>query len=382
MDLSQKKKIAFICSGGAVKAAAFHAGVALALERVGFRFHGGTEGQLDAPRTIDPSRLIQVYVGSSAGSLVATYLAQGGRLKDLVALYRRDKNIEGIPGLKYRQMLAHRLTGPKGLFDFNNLFMAFLKNRSLQSPFSTHGIRDYLSQHVIQTDKFSGLKPDLFVVATEVNEMRKVVFSRYKSAPASSYLEYRNDVSVSDACAASMALPPIYHPYTIQIEGKGRDYFDGEIQEPLSAHIGRDVDCDLVICSYTHQAIRVPQGQSISSKGMLSVSLQAIYQSIEQKIRVARGYRKQEKKLLDTVHKFFKQNNLSQELEEKLCQELEARMTYKSHMDYIYIHPKASDVQMFNLPHFSMNRKHTETIVKKGYLAGLSSMRGLKTQLD
>ena len=90
--------------------------------------------------------------------------------------------------------------------------------------------------------------------------------------------------------------------------------------------------------------------------------------------------RKREKKLLDTVHKFFKKNGLSSDLEEKLCAELEARMTYKSHIDYIYIHPRASDVQMFNLPHFSMNRKHTEKIVKRGYVAGLSAMRGLKTQ--
>jgi hypothetical protein len=126
------------------------------------------------------------------------------------------------------------------------------------------------------------------------------------------------------------------------------------------------------------------QQESISKKGMLAVSLQAIYQSLEEKIQVARGYRQKEKSLLDHVHKFFKKNNLDPLLEEKLCEELEARMSYKSHIDYIYIHPKSSDLDMFTMPHFSLNRMHTENIVKKGYLAGLSAIKGfeLKSQLD
>lgn len=377
MDLSSKKKIAFICSGGAVKAAAFHTGVALSLERLGFRFYGGTLSSMVDKAHFDPSRSIKVFVGSSAGSLVATFLAQGGSLKELLAIYRNDKSVGGIPGLKYHQMLSPRIQSAASFFNLDNLFLRALKNRSLQSPFSTKGIRDYLIEHVIQSDKFSDLESDLFVVATELNEMKKVVFSRYKSAPASANLEYRNDVSVSDACAASMSLPPLYHPYSIQIDGESRDYIDGEIQEPLSSHIGRDIDCDLVICSYTHQPVRLLKGETFADKGMLAVSLQGIYQSIEQKIRESRGKRSRERALLDHVHRFCKENGIRESLEDKLCSEIEARMTYKSHIDYIYIHPRASDLSMFMMPHFSMNRAHTENIVKRGYVAGLGALRGI-----
>ena len=103
--IGPKKKIAFVCSGGAVKAAAFHVGVAMALEQQGFRFLGGLqEGQFEGLPP-DLSKSIRVYVGSSAGSLVTTLLAQGGNLRDLQSSFRTDPDASGIPGLRYFEML-------------------------------------------------------------------------------------------------------------------------------------------------------------------------------------------------------------------------------------------------------------------------------------
>jgi predicted acylesterase/phospholipase RssA len=381
IDLSKKTKVAFVCSGGAVKAAAFHVGVALALEHNGFRFLGGTHENSDESPTLDPSRTVQVYVGSSAGSLVSTFLAQGGKLKELLASFRDEPSVQSVPGLKYWEMLYPRVRSRLELFSFDNFLLNMLRNRTLQSPFSTQGIARYLRTHVIKSDRFSELEADLFVVATEVNQSRKVVFGKYKSAPPEPHLEYRNDVSVSDACAASMALPPVYHPYSIQIDGQRRDYFDGEIREPLSSHVARDMDCDLIICSYTHQPIRVPPGkESLADRGIQQVTLQAIYQAIEQKIQSSRGTRQREKALIDKVHRFFKEKNLPQELCDELVQELEARMSYKANVDYIYIRPKATDAEMFLLPHFSLKRAKTERIVRTGFIAARSALRSLKTE--
>ena len=376
IDLSRKRKIAFVCSGGAVKAAAFHVGVALALEQKGFRFSGGLlEGRAEGFEA-DPSRSIRVYVGSSAGSLVATLLAQGGRLKDLQASFRQNLENTGIPGLKYWEMLFPRVRSPKDFLGFDNFLLGMLRNRSVQSPFTTDGITNYLRAHIIRSDRFSDLDADLFIVSTELNQSRKVVFGKYKSAPIEPHLEYRNDVSVSDACAASMALPPMYHPYSIQIGREKRDYFDGEIREPLSEHVARDIGCDLIICSYTHQPLRLsPARGTLASKGMHQISLQAIYQAIEQKIQSARGYRAREQALIERVRKFFKEKNLSMEACDELVAELEARMTHKSDVDYIYIHPRPNDTDMFLSSHFSLDRSKTERIVKKGYLAAMNSLR-------
>lgn len=377
IDLQNKKRIAFVCSGGAVKAAAFHVGVAMALEQKGFHFAGGPVESTEDIRT-PPSKTIQVYVGSSAGSLVATYLAQGNQLRDLAASFRADRSTEGVPGIKYWEMLFPRIRSPLDLLSGNNYLFKMLRNATLQSPFGTEGIARYIRQQVIKTDRFSELAADLFVVATEVNQSRKVVFGKYKAAPIDPNLEYRDDVSVSDACAASMALPPIYHPYRIQIEGQPRDYYDGEILEPLSNHIARDTGCDLIICSYTHQPLRIPPNKkSIAELGVQHVTLQALYQVIEQKIQRSRSSRQKERAILDFVRNFFREKNLDATLGQELVDHLESRMSYKTNVDYLYIHPRPSDTEMFMLPSFSLNRNKTESIVKRGFLAAMTALKGI-----
>jgi predicted acylesterase/phospholipase RssA len=382
IDLASKKRVGLVCSGGAVKAAAFHVGVAMALEHQGFEFAGGTVGSRVDEAAASPSKSIQVYVGSSAGCLVATFLAQGGKLSDIVGSFLNESTGDGIPGLKVWQMLSPRMRSKFDFLSFDNFLLSMFRKRVVQSPFTTQGIANYLKSHVLATERFHELTSDLFIVTTELNQSKKVIFSRYKAGPAQPTIEYRNDVAISDACAASMALPPIYHPYTLQIDGERRDFFDGEIREPLSSHVARDMGCDLIICSYTHQPIRLPNSQgSLADRGLQQVVLQAIYQAIEQKIQSARSKRTEEKALIDTVARFFKDKNLSPMLCDELVGEIEARMTYKANLDYVYIRPKPSDIDMFLAPHFSLKRKTTERIVKKGFLAAIQALRGLKTGL-
>lgn len=379
IDLSSKRKVAFICSGGAVKAAAFHVGVALAMEHDGFVFEGGLADKNSELGSVDPSKLIKTYVGSSAGTLLTTYLANGGNLSDILHTFQNDPSSQGIPGMKYWEMLSPRVRRPWDVMGWNTFLLKMLKGQMLQSPFSTEGIVRYLHQHILKTNSFAELRSDLYVVTTEVNRPRKVIFGKQKISSADPSYQYRNDVSIADACAASMSLPPIYHPYPIQIEGKKRDFYDGEIWEPLSAHIGRDLGCDLVICSYTHQPLRVPsnRSESVADMGVENITLQAIYQAIEQKIRAARGTRRRERDIVEHIYKFFRANDLSSELCDKLISEVEDRMIYKPHIDYIYIHPRATDIEMFRAAHFSLNRRTTEEVVRKGYIAGRIAMRDL-----
>src|SRR5947209_5838787 len=78
--------------------------------------------------------------------------------------------------------------------------------------FSTSGIEKYLREDVLPSNDFQSLEPDLFIVATQLNHSRKVVFGKYKYTPEDKTTIYMNDVSVSNACAASTALPPIFAP--------------------------------------------------------------------------------------------------------------------------------------------------------------------------
>ena len=92
IQIGPKRKIAFVCSGGATKAGAFHLGVALALQEHGFKFYGGLQpaaGSAAAPGPMD----ISTYVGSSAGSIISTYLAAGYSLDNIFDsfLHRKTK---------------------------------------------------------------------------------------------------------------------------------------------------------------------------------------------------------------------------------------------------------------------------------------------------
>ena len=379
IDFSQKKKIGFVCSGGAVKAAAFHVGVAMALENIGFQFLGREQEGSGGPFNVNASRTVQTYVGSSAGALVAVYLAQGGKLKDLQASFAKGSSTDAIPGLKYWEMLSPRVKSASDLLGFDKLLSGLFRSKSIPSPFSTEGVAKYLKSHVIHSDRFDELASELFIVGTELNRPTKTVFGKYKSVPEEQHVEYRNDVLISDASAASMSLPPLYHPYQIEIEGKKRYYYDGEIREPLSSHIARDVGCDLIICSYTHQPLRLPaDSDEIAKGGVYSISLQAIYQVIEQKIQHARGTRHRERALVDDVRGFFKEKKLPADLCDELIARLERRLNYRRDVDYIYIFPRPSDQEMFLLPHFSLDRAKTEKIVRKGYLAAMTALKGIR----
>src|SRR4051812_33995679 len=91
ITIGPKRKIALVCSGGAAKAGAFHLGVALALQEQGFKFFGGlapTSGAARAPGPMD----ISTYVGSSAGSIITTYLAAGYSLDNIFNSFLGRKN--------------------------------------------------------------------------------------------------------------------------------------------------------------------------------------------------------------------------------------------------------------------------------------------------
>ena len=116
VQIGSKKKIAFVCSGGATKAGAFHLGVALALQEQGFRFYGGMapdagEAKPQAPGPMD----ISTYVGSSAGSIISSYLAAGYSLDNIFNSFLNRKSNDPmdevprrLPPLTYQKMFRFR----------------------------------------------------------------------------------------------------------------------------------------------------------------------------------------------------------------------------------------------------------------------------------
>ncbi len=396
IQIGPKKKIALVCSGGGSKAAAFHIGVALALREKGFGFYGGMHSA-DHPTRAPQKMDISTYVGSSAGSLVASFFAAGYSLDNILNSYINqgeeyqlaagDLSPKVLPRLSYQKMfrirpgLAREQLGQiniirkifSGLLEGNFESFLQLKWVKTQGLFSTAGVEQYLQEEVLPSNRFQDYLADLFIVATQLNHSRKVVFGKYSYQPPPHDLtcQYDNDVGISHACAASTSLPVIFAPYAITNKSNSKIYYiDGEVRDTLSTHVATDAGADLVIASYTHQPYHfVREIGSLTDHGLPALVVQAIYLLIEQKINNAIYSRKVQREAILAVDRFCREEGVSGEHHKQIIAILERVLYQRMDVDTIYIHPKADDSHAFFLEHFSLSPKKIHEIIRSGFRA-------------
>ena len=104
------------------------------------------------------------------------------------------------------------------------------------------------------TNTFQSLGVDLFIVGTQLNESRKVIFCKEDFTTKDKSVIYSDFATVSDAVAASAALPPVFSPYPIKNRNGEDMYFcDGEIRDTMSTQAAADHGADLIISSCSIQ---------------------------------------------------------------------------------------------------------------------------------
>lgn len=399
MKLSDKKKIALVLSGGGVKAAAFHIGVCLALKEKGFRFAGGTKEEV-AARYTDDTLTFRTYVGSSAGSVISTFLAAGFSLSSIIHAFETGSNElsealqtgpnydQDLRPLSYRDIFS---LNAKDMLQVIPSFMrsrgeslvsggleVFIKNGfKLNGLFTTKGLERYFREEVWPMNTFQSLGVDLNIVSTQLNESRKVIFGTRDEMSRDKTILYANYGTVSDAVAASAALPPVFSPYPIKNKnGDSIYFFDGEIRDTLSTHVAADHGCDLVIASYSIQPYHFSEAMgSLHQYGIPVILNQALYQVIEKKIESYVTSRKSIAAIYKAVDGYLKQTDLAPEHREKLLSIIVERSNYNPDTDYIYIHPDPHDHNMFFADHFSLNPARLKTIVWAGFKSALNALR-------
>lgn len=372
----RNKKIALVLSGGVVKAAAWHLGVTLALEDLGFNLKNN-KNFLD--KTNKNSLEISTYVGSSAGALICIFLAAGFTPQDVInatlgieeAKLRRisykdmfyfGKSVKPAKSEFYHpfdempSVVKHIL---KPLLNFNGLF-------------STEGIRKYLLENVIEEDTFESFKPDLFIVGTQLDHSRKVIFSKYNYPNPShdSTAVYYTNVSVSKAAAASMSVPPFYSPYPIEnAVTKQIDYYiDGEIRETLSTHIAEDNHSEVIISSWTHTPYHFhDEVGSLVNYGLPAISIQAIYLMIQKKIVSARARKATAHDIIDTVNDYMKTEKFNEKHRKEITNILSRKLNVKLKSKLIDIYPDHHDYKLFFSNSFSLNPETASYTVRQGY---------------
>lgn len=374
--IKNKKKIAFVASGGAIKAACFHIGVMLAMERFGFSFLGGKKenGQIVEPA---PGQ-VSVYVGSSAGSFVAALMAGGFSPDDLYSSLshnKRDKNSVLRPIL-YLDVIGNNVIN-NVVSTFNSLLKT-KKHRQLSIEgvlqtvlginglFSTTNVGKYLKK-VMPTNDFKDLLAELYIVATELDNPNRIILGP-RELKSSRTATFATDVDISDAAIGSMSLPLIFGPYKLNVNGKKVYVFDGEVRHTLSTHVAKDAGADLIIASYTHQPYQYnPEYGSLINHGLTSIMVQTIYQLVESKIKESKGKHQIKEDALKEVSDFFEEKNLPKELMNELIERLQNKMEYSPNLDYIHISPDPADSAMFFEDHFNLSLKSMGKIIRSGF---------------
>jgi predicted acylesterase/phospholipase RssA len=395
MDIRGKKKIGLVLSGGGIKAAAFHIGVCLALKEKGFKFAGGTK---DLVRHIYPESdplTIRLYVGSSAGSFVSCVLAAGYDVESLINAFQigtgkrvryPDTHIKALKPLGYRNIFSVNGRSimnymPQALLGRSWLtggLEALVKSGfKINGLFTPNNLEKYIRKNVLVENDFSRLGVELYLVATQLNHTRKAIFGPFPESYKDKSTSFINYASISEAVAASIALPPVFAPYEVKRpDGKGIFYYDGEIRETLSAHIASDHGCDLVISSYSVQPYHyTDEVGSLHRYGIPVILNQALYQVIQQKIAKHIEWDEKLKEIYNLVDGFFKDEGLPDKSRKKLLAELEQKIHMRPSTDYIYIHPRAQNSEMFFADHFSLNPKTMESIVSIGFKSTLASLK-------
>jgi predicted acylesterase/phospholipase RssA len=400
MRVSEKKKIALVLSGGGLKAAAYHLGVCLALREKGFKFAGGSTKDVKLHYE-DDKMTFKVYVGSSAGAVISTFLASGysidsiidafekGSVSDLTQFIRRKKQFHSrLKPITYLDIFqlngGHFLSVIPNVLRRQSLITggieALIKSGfKINGLFTAKGIERYLRKHVLSDNNFSALGVEHFIVGTQLNHSRKVVFGNFKESKKDKNIYYANFAKISDAVAASTSIPPVFSPYKIMNE-KGEDFyfFDGEIRDTLSTHVAADHGADLVISSYSWQPYHYTKRHgSLHNFGIPVIVNQAIYQIVEQKIQKHIEHQQQISAIMHAVDGYFRQADLPAEHRDKLLDILSRRVNYKPDVDYIYIHPNPSDSDMFFVDHFSLNPEILARIVNIGFRSALQTLRKL-----
>jgi predicted acylesterase/phospholipase RssA len=196
-----------------------------------------------------------VYVGTSAGSLIASFAANGITpeqmmrvVNDQVPTPFRDIDHGNLLRFNLREFVSKGMQAP---FQIGKLLREVPRSLLTLSPmelvvaatdflpsgiYTGSGIEEYVRDVLTEdgrTDDFRRLDKELYLAATDLDTCERIVLGA----------EGWDDVPISSAVRASAALPMVYKPHVI----KDRELIDGGIVSTTNLDIAVEAGAKLVL---------------------------------------------------------------------------------------------------------------------------------------
>jgi len=237
---TQRTKTALVLAGGGLTGAVYEIGALRAID------------DLLVDRTVND---FDIYVGTSAGAFVAAGMATGLSPETMLQSLEGDHPQVGalrrqhLFGLNGREFLQRFLSLPQTMLhawahyvrhadDMTILDMLLSLTEAFPSGlYDIGGLEGYarnLLESLGQSNRFGDLDRDLYIIATDLDTGERIVFSREEHA----------HVPISQAVAASSALPLVYKPVRVD----DHECVDGGLRGNASLDLAIEQGAGLVIC--------------------------------------------------------------------------------------------------------------------------------------
>jgi predicted acylesterase/phospholipase RssA len=273
---SQKGKTALVLAGGGLTGAVYEIGALRAID------------DLMVDRTVND---FDIYVGTSAGSLVASFLAAGVSPEEMLQVidgtHPSTKSIERnhLFNLNWQDYVGAGLKLPRKLAEAWSHYLRNLSDMTLfdlvmsltealpAGFYDGIGLAEFVQKGLKDlncSDQFQDLVRDLFIIATDLDSGNRAIFGK-------GHL----DAPIPLAVAASSALPMLYKPIRIG----DNDYIDGGTRGNASIDLAIEKGATLVVCinplvpfdnqNKEYIPFLGPDGGHLSDKGIQSIFNQA-----------------------------------------------------------------------------------------------------------
>ncbi len=235
-----RDKVALVLAGGGITGAVYEVGALRAIE------------DMLVDYTVQD---FDIYVGTSAGALVSSLIVNGLSPTDIMQVL--DSRHPEIQSMRVGDLFQTNIEGiarratrlPKTLVNIGWNSLRHLRDVAISDIlwefahilptglYRGQGLENYVRTVLEEIDganRFDQLEKTLYIVATELETGNRAVFGQGG----------KSIVPISQAVAASSAVPILYQPYEIF----HRDYIDGGLHGSASIDLAIEAGAKLVVC--------------------------------------------------------------------------------------------------------------------------------------